>query len=291
MTEQTLPTTATKAEEPAAPAAGPWAEPAPDPAAPGRKPCGSGACCARSPAGAWPWWSPAVSAPGRRRWSPSRTAPTCPASPPPRTAAGTSPAAAPRPPGGRPAPRPPRQRGGHPPRRPARTAGHRARLRHPGQEADRRLDAHLGVPGRVREGGPERSGRPAPQLRPAPCHLAGLDHARRHRGPRPPAAVPVLGAGRPVPRLRRPLRQQRRCPAGRQPGHRVRLQVAEPRRPRHHLRLRLRGARPYGDDEVQTRVAYIVAGDTLGMVVHEKKGGADRVPFHQTVVLQTQLLS
>lgn len=48
---------------------------------------------------------------------------------------------------------------------------------------------------------------------------------------------------------------------------------------------------PYGDDQVQTRVAYIVAGDTLGMVVHEKKGGADRVPFHQTVVLQTQLLS
>ncbi|MEW2150139.1 hypothetical protein AB0909_12925 [Streptomyces albidoflavus] len=48
---------------------------------------------------------------------------------------------------------------------------------------------------------------------------------------------------------------------------------------------------PYGDDGVQTRVAYIVAGDTLGMVVHEKKGGADRVPFHQTVVLQTQLLS
>ena len=48
---------------------------------------------------------------------------------------------------------------------------------------------------------------------------------------------------------------------------------------------------PYGDDGVQTRVAYIVAGDTLGMVVHEKEGGADRVPFHQTVVLQTQLLS
>lgn len=47
---------------------------------------------------------------------------------------------------------------------------------------------------------------------------------------------------------------------------------------------------PYGDDGVQTRVAYIVAGDTLGMVVHEKKGGAARVPFHQTVVLQTQLL-
>ncbi|MFD4989628.1 hypothetical protein [Streptomyces sp. NPDC058374] len=47
---------------------------------------------------------------------------------------------------------------------------------------------------------------------------------------------------------------------------------------------------PYGDDGVQTRVAYIVAGDTLGMVVHEKEGGAARLPFHQTVVLQTQLL-
>lgn len=37
-------------------------------------------------------------------------------------------------------------------------------------------------------------------------------------------------------------------------------------------------------------MAYIVAGDTLGMIAHERKGGAALVPFHQTVVPQTQLL-
>ncbi|MFI6944258.1 hypothetical protein ACIBI4_33805 [Streptomyces sp. NPDC050418] len=38
------------------------------------------------------------------------------------------------------------------------------------------------------------------------------------------------------------------------------------------------------------RVAYLASGDTLGVIVQSKKGGAERIPFHQTVVLQTQLL-
>ncbi|MFH8614646.1 hypothetical protein ACH4E8_06135 [Streptomyces sp. NPDC017979] len=40
-----------------------------------------------------------------------------------------------------------------------------------------------------------------------------------------------------------------------------------------------------------TRQAYVHAGDTLALVVQEKKGGAAVVPFHQTLVLQSQLLS
>ncbi|CAL9479868.1 hypothetical protein [Streptomyces sp. enrichment culture] len=45
---------------------------------------------------------------------------------------------------------------------------------------------------------------------------------------------------------------------------------------------------PYGPE--QTRQAYIVAGDTLGLVVQSRGGSAAPVPFHQTVVLQNQLL-
>ncbi|MGW6602673.1 hypothetical protein [Streptomyces sp. NPDC055036] len=45
---------------------------------------------------------------------------------------------------------------------------------------------------------------------------------------------------------------------------------------------------PY--DGTQTRQAYVVAGDILALIVHEKKGGAAAVPFHQTVILQNQLL-
>ncbi|MEU3448645.1 hypothetical protein AB0H29_15690 [Streptomyces thermolilacinus] len=45
---------------------------------------------------------------------------------------------------------------------------------------------------------------------------------------------------------------------------------------------------PYGPG--QTRQAYIVAGDTLGLVVQSREGAAPQVPFHQTVVLQNQLL-
>ncbi|MFE2944054.1 hypothetical protein ACFXKG_34180 [Streptomyces sp. NPDC059255] len=45
---------------------------------------------------------------------------------------------------------------------------------------------------------------------------------------------------------------------------------------------------PYG--ATQARHAYVTGGDTVALIVHEKKGGAARVPFHQTVVLQGQLL-
>ncbi|MGW6455036.1 hypothetical protein ACWF94_03775 [Streptomyces sp. NPDC055078] len=42
----------------------------------------------------------------------------------------------------------------------------------------------------------------------------------------------------------------------------------------------------------ETRQAYIVAGDTLALVIHSREGGrVAAVPFHQTVVLQSQLLS
>jgi hypothetical protein len=40
----------------------------------------------------------------------------------------------------------------------------------------------------------------------------------------------------------------------------------------------------------QTRWSYIQAGDTLALVLQDRKGGAPAVPFHQTVVLQQQLL-
>ncbi|NGO75271.1 hypothetical protein G6045_06205 [Streptomyces sp. YC504] len=46
------------------------------------------------------------------------------------------------------------------------------------------------------------------------------------------------------------------------------------------------------NEEGDGRVAYLASGDTLGLVVQSHKGrGADRTPFHQSVVLQTQLLS
>ncbi|MFG2329755.1 hypothetical protein ACGFMM_09015 [Streptomyces sp. NPDC048604] len=45
---------------------------------------------------------------------------------------------------------------------------------------------------------------------------------------------------------------------------------------------------PYGAE--QTRWAYVQAGDTLGLIVLSRKGGAPEVPFQQTVTLQTQLL-
>ncbi|MGA5425121.1 hypothetical protein [Streptomyces lavendulocolor] len=46
---------------------------------------------------------------------------------------------------------------------------------------------------------------------------------------------------------------------------------------------------PYGAE--QTRHAYVPAGDTIAFLVHEKKGGAAAVPFHQSMVLQMQLLA
>ncbi|MBB1257592.1 hypothetical protein [Streptomyces alkaliterrae] len=45
---------------------------------------------------------------------------------------------------------------------------------------------------------------------------------------------------------------------------------------------------PYG--KVHVRHATVLAGDTLGLVVHSRKGEAAAVPFHQTVILQAQLL-
>ncbi|MFD6276586.1 hypothetical protein ACFWFI_13590 [Streptomyces sp. NPDC060209] len=49
-------------------------------------------------------------------------------------------------------------------------------------------------------------------------------------------------------------------------------------------------AEPYGTEQV--RHGYVLAGDTLALVVHSRKGkaGTDAVPFHQTLILQDQLL-
>ncbi|MFB7248184.1 hypothetical protein CW362_27645 [Streptomyces populi] len=47
-------------------------------------------------------------------------------------------------------------------------------------------------------------------------------------------------------------------------------------------------AKPYGAEQV--RQAYLVAGDTLGLIVQSRKGSAPKIPFQQTVVLQSQLL-
>ncbi|MGW1494820.1 hypothetical protein [Streptomyces sp. NPDC002402] len=41
---------------------------------------------------------------------------------------------------------------------------------------------------------------------------------------------------------------------------------------------------------LHVRHAYITAGDTVALIVQSKKGTASAVPFHQTVVLQNQLL-
>jgi len=47
-------------------------------------------------------------------------------------------------------------------------------------------------------------------------------------------------------------------------------------------------AKPYG--ATNEREAYLVAGDTLALIVQSRKGTAKAVPFQQTVVLQSQLL-
>lgn len=49
-------------------------------------------------------------------------------------------------------------------------------------------------------------------------------------------------------------------------------------------------AKPYGAE--QARHAYVLAGDTVALVVHTRKGtaGTEAVPFHQSVILQNQLL-
>lgn len=48
---------------------------------------------------------------------------------------------------------------------------------------------------------------------------------------------------------------------------------------------------PFGAEHV--RQAYILAGDTLALVVHERSGKreTDRIPFQQTLILQNQLLA
>lgn len=46
---------------------------------------------------------------------------------------------------------------------------------------------------------------------------------------------------------------------------------------------------PYGDEQV--RQAYLSAGDVLALVIQSRKGATPAVPFQQTVVLQSQLLT
>ncbi|MFI6282142.1 hypothetical protein [Streptomyces sp. NPDC050988] len=48
-------------------------------------------------------------------------------------------------------------------------------------------------------------------------------------------------------------------------------------------------AKPYGAEQV--RHAYLGAGDTVALIVQSRRGTAEAVPFQQTVVLQSQLLS
>ncbi|MFI6964298.1 hypothetical protein [Streptomyces sp. NPDC050255] len=49
-------------------------------------------------------------------------------------------------------------------------------------------------------------------------------------------------------------------------------------------------AKPFG--AAQVRQSYLAAGDTVALIVQSRKGsgGTPRVPFHQTVILQNQLL-
>ncbi|MFG2559192.1 hypothetical protein [Streptomyces sp. NPDC048496] len=48
--------------------------------------------------------------------------------------------------------------------------------------------------------------------------------------------------------------------------------------------------KPYGSEQV--RHAHVLSGDTLALVIQSRKGkaGTERVPFHQTLILQNQLL-
>lgn len=48
--------------------------------------------------------------------------------------------------------------------------------------------------------------------------------------------------------------------------------------------------KPFGADQV--REAYLVSGDTVGLVIQSRRGaeGTQRIPFHQTLILQNQLL-
>ncbi|MGW3494592.1 hypothetical protein [Streptomyces sp. NPDC001020] len=46
--------------------------------------------------------------------------------------------------------------------------------------------------------------------------------------------------------------------------------------------------KPYGAEQV--RHAYITSCDVIALVAQSRKGGAGKIPFQQTVVLQKQLL-
>ncbi|WP_326817353.1 hypothetical protein OIE61_19270 [Streptomyces sp. NBC_01762] len=48
--------------------------------------------------------------------------------------------------------------------------------------------------------------------------------------------------------------------------------------------------KPYGSEQV--RHGYVLSGDTLALVIQSRKGkaGTERIPFHQTLILQNQLL-
>ncbi|MGX1886424.1 hypothetical protein [Streptomyces sp. NPDC055287] len=46
--------------------------------------------------------------------------------------------------------------------------------------------------------------------------------------------------------------------------------------------------KPYEGEQI--RLAYIQSGDTVALITHSRKGGAAEVPFHQSVILQNQLL-
>ncbi|MCN9244164.1 hypothetical protein NGF19_25855 [Streptomyces sp. RY43-2] len=46
--------------------------------------------------------------------------------------------------------------------------------------------------------------------------------------------------------------------------------------------------KPYGAEQV--RHAYLTSGDVIALIVQSRKGGAEQIPFQQTVVLQRQLL-
>ncbi|MFG3141522.1 hypothetical protein ACGFZA_35570 [Streptomyces sp. NPDC048211] len=48
--------------------------------------------------------------------------------------------------------------------------------------------------------------------------------------------------------------------------------------------------KPFG--AAQVRQGYLVSGDTVALVVQSRRGGGGtpRIPFHQTLILQNQLL-
>jgi hypothetical protein len=47
---------------------------------------------------------------------------------------------------------------------------------------------------------------------------------------------------------------------------------------------------PPGGADGRTRVAFLRSGDTIGLIVQSHPDDAAEVPFHQTVILQAQLL-